>query len=76
MPPRVEGLCDKDGATLIIRDDDRPEVVQNRLATYDQTVAPLIAYFTQLGIIKTIDASGAIDEVTKTVLDTIRRHPA
>jgi len=71
----VEGLCDKDGATLIIRDDDRPEVVQNRLATYDQTVAPLIAYFTQLALSK--PSMPAVPSMkSQNVLDTIRRHPA
>lgn len=73
-PPRVEGICDLDGATLIIRADDRPEVVAKRIATYQETMAPLIAYYAQLGNFKTVDTSGTIDEVTQVVLDKIRRH--
>ena len=73
-PPQVEGICDHEGAKLIIREDDRPEVVQKRIATYQETMAPLIAYYAQLGNFKTIDTSGSIDEVTKLVLDKIRRH--
>ena len=74
MPPAVEGICDNEGAQLIIREDDRPEVVQKRIATYQETMAPLIAYYAQLGNFKTVDTSGTIDEVTTMVLDKIRRH--
>lgn len=74
MPPKQEGICDNDGAALIIREDDRPEVVQKRIATYQETMAPLVAYYAQLGNFKTVDASGTIDEVTKMVIDKIRRH--
>ncbi len=74
LPPAEPGICDQDGAKLIIRDDDRPEVVTKRITTYQETMAPLIAYFAQLGNFKTIDASGSIDEVTKAVSDKINRH--
>ena len=74
LPPQTEGICDNDGAKLIIREDDRPDVVAKRIATYQETMAPLIAYYAQLGNFKTIDTSGSIDEVTKLVLDKIRRH--
>ena len=74
LPPAVEGICDNDGAKLIVREDDRPEVVQKRITTYQETMAPLIAYFAQLGNFKTVDTSAGIDEVTKMVLDKIRRH--
>jgi adenylate kinase len=74
LPPKTPGICDNDGAALIIREDDKPEVVQKRIATYQETMAPLIAYYAQLGNFKTIDTSDSIDEVTKLVLDKIRRH--
>ena len=74
LPPAVEGICDHDGAKLIVREDDRPEVVQKRIATYQETMAPLIAYYAQLGNFKTIDTSANIDEVTTLVIDKIRRH--
>jgi adenylate kinase len=73
-PPKTPGICDNDGAELIIREDDKPEVVQKRIATYQETMAPLIAYYAQLGNFKTIDTSDSIDNVTKLVLDKIRRH--
>jgi adenylate kinase len=74
LPPKTPGICDNDGADLIIREDDKPEVVQKRIATYQETMAPLIAYYAQLGNFKTIDTSDSIDAVTKNVLDKIRRH--
>jgi adenylate kinase len=74
QPPRVPGLCDKDGAKLVIREDDRPEVVHKRITTYQETVAPLVAYYTQSGILQTVDTTGTIDQVANSVLDTIRRH--
>jgi adenylate kinase len=73
-PPKTPGRCDNDGAELLHREDDRPEVVQKRIATYHETMAPLLAYYAQLGNFKTVDTSGTIDEVTKLVLTKIRRH--
>jgi adenylate kinase len=74
MPPKVPGVCDNDGTPLIIREDDKPEVVQKRIATYQETMAPLIAYYAQLGNFKTVDTSGPLDEVTQLVIEKIRRH--
>ncbi|HVS69889.1 MAG TPA: adenylate kinase [Phycisphaerae bacterium] len=73
-PPLSPGICDLDGAELIIREDDKPEVVHKRIATYQETMAPLIAYYAQLGNFKTVDTSGTVDEVTTLVLEKIRRH--
>jgi adenylate kinase len=73
-PPARDNVCDREGAALVVRPDDRPEVVQKRIATYHETMTPLVAYFSQLGNFKTIDTSSSIDEVSKLVLDKIRRH--
>jgi adenylate kinase len=73
-PPLAPGICDLDGAELIIREDDKPEVVQKRISTYQETMAPLIAYYAQLGNFKTVDTSASVDEVTTLVLEKIRRH--
>lgn len=74
MPPKVPGICDNDGKTLIIREDDMPDVVQKRIETYQETMAPLIAFYAQLGNFKTINVSGSVDDVTALVLEKIRRH--
>ena len=49
MPPKVEGICDKCGGKLIVREDETEAVVRNRLKVYDQNTAPLIAYYQKRG---------------------------
>jgi adenylate kinase len=44
-PPKVEGVCDIDGSPLIVRDDDKPDVIRKRLATYHEKTEPLISYY-------------------------------
>jgi adenylate kinase len=48
--PRVPGVCDKDGTKLVVRDDDREEVVRERLRAYEQQTAPVLAFFKKSGI--------------------------
>jgi len=73
-PPQTPGLCDNDQEPLITREDDRHDVVQKRIQTYQETMAPLVAFYAQMGNFKTVDASGAIPEVTKVVLEKMHRH--
>ena len=49
-PPKIEGLCDLDGARLITREDDRPAVIRRRLEDYDKQTKPLVEYFRHHGI--------------------------
>jgi adenylate kinase len=44
-PPKVDGICDLDGTALVIRDDDREDVVRERLAQYERQTRPLIEFF-------------------------------
>ena len=48
--PGKAGMCDKDGTKLVIRDDDREEVVRERLRAYEQQTAPVLAFFRKSGI--------------------------
>jgi adenylate kinase len=48
--PEVPGVCDKDGTKLVVRDDDREEVVRERLRAYEQQTAPVLAFFKKSGI--------------------------
>ncbi len=66
-PPKVEGVCDLCGGKLIIRDDDKEEVVRNRLKTYNRDTAPLITYYMNKGLLHTIDASLSVEDVTKEI---------
>jgi adenylate kinase len=70
-PPRVDGICDKDGARLVIREDDRDEVIRERLATYDRQTKPVAEYYEKLGRVVTIDGDQAVDEVTTRILKEI-----
>jgi adenylate kinase len=63
IKPRVEGRCDDCGADLRVRDDDRPETVRQRLATYQKDTAPLIDYYARQGLLVRVDGSGSPDEV-------------
>lgn len=50
MPPKVEGVCDVCGAGLIIRDDDREDVIRQRFAAYEKQTAPLVEFFKKSGV--------------------------
>jgi adenylate kinase len=62
-PPRHAGRCDLDGTELQQRSDDREEAVRIRLKVYQEQTHPLVAYYRSLGLLRSIDARGAPDEV-------------
>lgn len=59
IPPKQEGICDKCGSELILRDDDAPETVLKRLGVYHEQTQPLIDFYTKKNILKTVD--GTVD---------------
>jgi len=63
-PPKQEGACDKCGAPLSIRPDDKAEVVKDRLATYHEQTEPLIDYYRGKGKLKTVNGQGTVDEIS------------
>ena len=62
-PPKVEGICDKCGAELVIRKDDNPETVKDRLVVYHRETEPLIAFYREKGLLKTVDGMTGVDNV-------------
>ncbi len=62
-PPMNEGECEKCGAKLIQRDDDKDETVRNRLKVYEEQTAPLVEYYRKKGKLMDIDGSGGIEAV-------------
>ena len=70
-PPKNEGHCDLDGTKLGQRDDDRPETVKKRLATYHSKTEPLIDYYEQRGILRRFDGSREPSEVHQHVRATL-----
>jgi adenylate kinase len=71
-PPRQEGVCDLDGSELIVRDDDKPEVIARRLATYHAKTEPLVDYYDRRSLLRRIDGAASPDEVE----DEVRRSLA
>ena len=55
LPPKVDGICDRCGAALVIRKDDNPETVKDRLVVYHRETEPLIAYYREKGLLRRID---------------------
>jgi adenylate kinase len=74
-PPKNEGVCDICGARLIVRDDDKPDVIKHRLETYHEKTKPLVDYYEQRGLLKRVDGSLAPEEVgnrIRALLATLR----
>jgi adenylate kinase len=56
-PPKHDGVCDQDGSRLVQRDDDKPEVIENRLRVYHDKTKPLVDYYDKLGLMRRIDGT-------------------
>lgn len=71
IPTKVEGICDKCGAALILRDDDKPETVKNRLNVYHEQTQPLIDYYKAKGILKEVDGTVDMKDVFAAITDIL-----
>jgi adenylate kinase len=66
--PKAEGICDLcSGTDFVYRADDRPEAVATRLAAYRNQTAPILPYYRDRGILRSIDGMAEIDEVTREI---------
>ncbi|MBR5406754.1 MAG: adenylate kinase [Lachnospiraceae bacterium] len=63
IPPKQEGICDKCGSELVLRDDDKPETVEKRLKVYHEQTQPLIDFYSKKGILKEVDGSQDMKDV-------------
>lgn len=70
-PTKVEGVCDICGEKLILRDDDKPETVQKRLDVYHEQTQPLIDYYKNAGILKTVDGTMQMDDVFAAIVQIL-----
>ena len=74
-PPKNEDVCDVCGARLLIRDDDKPEVVKHRLGTYHEKTEPLVGYYEGESVLRRVDGALSPDEVSdriRALLATLR----
>lgn len=67
IPPRVAGICDACGTALVVRKDDNPETVTNRLAVYRQQTVPLIDFYGRRGLLRRVAGTGPIDAMVEQV---------
>lgn len=73
IPPKTEGICDRCGSTLILRDDDKPETVTKRLDVYHAQTQPLIDYYTKSGVLKTVDGTKDMGEVFAAITSILEK---
>ena len=71
IPPKKEGVCDKCGQSLVLRDDDKPETVKNRLQVYHEQTQPLIDFYTEKGVLKSVDGTRDMQEVFDAIVSIL-----
>ena len=70
-PTAKEGICDKCGGELILRDDDKPETVLKRLGVYHEQTQPLIDYYTEAGVLREVDGTIDINDVFAAIVQKL-----
>ena len=73
IPPKKEGICDRCGSEIILRDDDKPETVQNRLNVYHEQTQPLIDYYKNEGILSSVDGTQPMDKVFADIIAILEK---
>ena len=68
VPPKKEGICDKCGQELVLRDDDKPETVKNRIQVYKEQTQPLIDFYTGRGVLHNVDGTKDMNEVFEAIV--------
>ena len=71
--PAVEGICDACGSALVQREDDKAEVIARRLEVYEEQTAPIISFYRNEGLLITISAVGAVNEITDSAIAALSR---
>ena len=71
-PPKRPGICDKDGARLVMRPDDMPDRVRQRMQEYENKTALLTGYYKARGVVRPVSGVGTVDEVEKRIVQALR----
>ena len=71
IPPKKEGICDACGSELVLRDDDKPETVKNRLDVYHKQTQPLIDFYEAKGILKSVDGTVPMKDVFAAITEIL-----
>ncbi|MBG0762871.1 adenylate kinase [Acholeplasma laidlawii] len=72
-PPKVAGICDNDGATLVQRKDDQKETIIRRLSVYKEETFPLIKYYANKNLLMDVDGNQPLEMITKHVLEILEQ---
>ena len=67
-PPQADGVCDKCGSQLVIRPDDQPDTIRERLRVFHENTAPVLDYYGNKGLLRSIDGTASPDEVFQSIL--------
>ncbi len=74
-PPQKDGVCDRCGGGLVQREDDREEVIRERLKVYQRQTEPLIEFYRKQSVLRSVDGEGAVEEILGRLLKIVgRRH--
>jgi adenylate kinase len=71
-PPKLPGICDDCGAALLIREDDRPDIIRVRLLVYEKSSAPLLDFYRQKGLLTSIPTGSTPEETFRRTLESIK----
>ncbi len=74
MPPKREGVCDKCGGELFLRDDDKPETVRVRMAAYEAATRPLTDFYSARGSLLEVSADGDADAVFARTMKALKER--
>jgi adenylate kinase len=72
-PPAKDGVCDRCGGQLFQRDDDSEDTIRHRLEVYADQTSPLIGYYGDRGLLRGVDATGPVEDVTERAISALRR---
>ena len=73
IPTKVEGICDRCGNEVVLREDDKPETVQKRLNVYHEQTQPLIDYYEKQGILKSVDGTQQMNQVFADIITILEK---
>ena len=71
-PPKRPGICDNDGAKLVVRPDDMPDRVRQRMLEYESKTALLTGYYKARGVVRPVNGVGTVDEVEKRIVQALQ----
>ena len=71
VPPKKEGICDQCGQPLVLRDDDKPETVKNRLRVYQEQTQPLIDFYTERNVLNSVDGTQDMQDVFQAIVEIL-----